>query len=371
MQICEFNGKKCVGCKQQLRDRNISRVKPSDLRFKKKWYAIPDSLRYTAWRKKIVLDMKHGICKGCKCKWFSTNRLDLHGLIPMTGKNGKHSGQYTRWMWKIWNKDQKLIEELKTLNKNLAEEVYQLKQDIDRLVISCNGLKKESSKYKRKTLKDFKNTEEMKQYYNEELSKIDEESADDTAKWINGVQYQLLSNQDCYDLTGFTKTEIINQARICELSPVQIFHARVRIYHYLSYSLHSVLFGVSRSWLSANWSKTIPILYAKYASPKLIRGDVEDADQFWQPEIVHNEYTPKFAYKIREIDWKNDATNIFYQDGTYQYCYTIQSNFYLRKLSNSPHKYQSLIKIHIWSTADGTPIYGVLFILLYYTILYL
>lgn len=351
MVICTFNGVKCVSCCCRLRAKSNNN-KTNQYR---KWHAIPSDLRFAAWKRKAVLDLKHGICSKCIEEYRENKRILIYGLKEMN-RNLKHSGGYTAFIHKLWQKDQKLIEELKRYNKKVLAEIETLKKDLDRLVISTDGLLRTSIKYKHKKLVKFKTAEEEQAFYDEEIEKIPQYQ-DNTAKYFNNVDYKLLSNNDCYTLTGFTKKEIIEQARICKVSPIQIFHCRVRIRYYLPYQLQSILFGFSVGWLTNNFHEIVPILNKHYAKPVLI-SDCADYKQFWNPTKIHNEHTPVFAYAIRDIDPQTDKTNIFTQDGTYQYIYNVQTDHEIRKLSQCHWKNnQALIKVHIWACADGSPLY--------------
>ena len=239
--------------------------------------------------------------------------------------------------------------------KNMTQKYCDLKKEFDDLYVTTKGFTKAQDTWKiMHEDKKWKDDDHIEAFFEDAMKEIPDYR---TGKFKNFIRYKLLSNTDCQLMTGFTKEELIHQAKICSISPVRIFHCRLRIKHYLPWRLHSLIFGYSNTWLRGNFKKTLKILEKKYAKPRLINGNVSDEEQYWTRDRIHNEHTPKFAYQLREIDPNASKRNIVMQDGTYQYSYTIQSEHDGRRLLYSGHKHVSLIKLHIWSCVDGTPIY--------------
>ena len=315
---------------------------------------IPQSYREYAWDKyRIMLKFSSKMCRNCI---FNTNYDDCHyqnveEYIP------RYHGITKRWIkWREKRIDDITAQKDKEY-EDLSKSLHNLKKEFEDLVISTEGLKKELLNWKIKK-HNFDTEEEREQYYEEEFRKIPNYK---TGRFKNFVNYDFLSNTDCYKFTGFTKEKIIEQAQECSLNPVRIFHVRVRIYQYLPFALQSLIFGYSESWLRKNWKYTVPILEEKYAKPVLINGNLPDEQQYWNRKRVHDDHTPKFCYDLRGID-PDSNINIYNQDGTYQYTYTIQTDQDIRRMSRSGHKKCSLIKVHIWSCVDGTPIYQRVFL---------
>ena len=172
-------------------------------------------------------------------------------------------------------------------------------------------------------------------------------------KYSNNINFDLITNRDCYTYTGLSKTDIIKHAEMCSLLPVDIFFIRVKIRHYLSFNFQEMLFGVSSSSLKSNWKDRLPIYNQKYAKKFLI--NVRFAQQYWNRSKI-KQSTPDFVYILREVS-RNQDIIILNQDGTYQYIMTPQTDHNIRKALKSGHKQRHLVKVHIIATTSGHPIH--------------
>ena len=172
--------------------------------------------------------------------------------------------------------------------------------------------------------------------------------------WYNRIQYQLLSEFDCYLYTGFDRSTIIKQAEICETLPELIFHLRHWMYRYEPHELHAARFGWSthklKTWM---FGYTLPLMHKKYAKSVLVS---DKTNQYYSRDIIHDN-CPNFVYRLRHIDPTLDI-NVITVDSTYQFCQAVQTNFDIRKHTTNMHKHTTLVKIHIWCCANGQPIYA-------------
>lgn len=213
-----------------------------------------------------------------------------------------------------------------------------------------NVIKRPSLKNK-KVIKKFKSKQEQNDYYLRDLQSIPKHGGSNCH--INYIEYELMTNMDCFMFTGCNRYEINEQAQICGLQIPLVFAARNKMRRYWPFGLQSVAFGRSESWYKEHWHPTLKIMNEKYAKPRLIN-DGDWSKQYWTRQRIKNN-TPNFVQRLRGVS-KDDDICIITQDSTYQYTKTNQRNFDIRKKSLSPHKHHMLIKIHIIATANGLPI---------------
>ena len=177
-----------------------------------------------------------------------------------------------------------------------------------------------------------------------------------TNKYKNNINFDLITNSDCKIWTGLTKHDVINRAEFCQLIPEDIFMVRVRIYRYFPYELMSHIFGRSKSNIRQHIVKCIPIIAIKYAKKFLINVRNLPQHQYWN-RIKLVETNSKFAKRLRGIK-DNDDIFIGTEDSTHQYIQTPQTDHLLRRRLNNAHKKRHLVKVHIWCTSTGRPIYA-------------
>ena len=166
----------------------------------------------------------------------------------------------------------------------------------------------------------------------------------------------MTSSSDCYGYCGLTKEHVINHSEICNLLPTDIFYIRVRMYKYPPWSLMSLMFGRSDGYFQNIWNKLLVVYYRKYAKRFLINCIDKFEDKYWTREKI-KKYTPKFVYKLRNIDEKNENIIVINQDGTYQLIDIPQTDHLIRKGLKNGHKHRHLVKIHIIATTSGRPIH--------------
>ena len=241
---------------------------------------------------------------------------------------------------------------IQIINYNEKQKKQQMKNQhfIKKQEIRINELSKNTVKYSKYSRIEISNIDEYD--YDAELKSIP--NKDKSNCWNNHIMYDLMSEWDCKIYTGFDRKTIIKQARICEWKPELIFHVRHWIYRYEPRVLHAQHFGWSTEKLT-KWMfrKTLPIMHQKYAKKVLVS---QNEAQYYTREIIHQN-CPDFVYKIRHID-KESNKNVITIDSTYQYCQAIQTDFKIRKHCTNMHKHTTLLKIHIWSCANGQPIYA-------------
>lgn len=174
-------------------------------------------------------------------------------------------------------------------------------------------------------------------------------------KWLNRLNYELVSQSDCLNYTGFTKTSIIRQASRCEWNPEWIFHARHFMYRYQPRSAHAMNWGLDSGHLCVKLKQTLEIMNLKYATPRLINGR-HKYEQFWSWEKIH-QMTPSWCYRLREmVKDINISPILITADSTYQYCQQPQTDQDSRKKTTNMHKFRSLVKVHIYALLCGTPL---------------
>ena len=156
----------------------------------------------------------------------------------------------------------------------------------------------------------------------EKLYKIYEDEVDEetlTNRHWNRIQYKNMTNRDCYIWTGFTKKQLIQQAKIF----------RVRVYRYYTWNEQEMFFGYSASSLKRNFVRTLDIMYEKYAKPRLLNKSF--APPGISRDIIKTKHTPNFVRKVRGLD-EEECTDhqkdsiVVNQDSTYQYSEYIHSN---------------------------------------------
>lgn len=197
-----------------------------------------------------------------------------------------------------------------------------------------------------------KNNNKKKKNKNEEQKK----SKTISNKYRNCVRYELCSESDCYHYCGLTKSDVIQHAEYCKLPSENIFHIRVRIYQYLSFKLHSLIFGISQSKLKRNLRKNIWIYEKCYAKRFLLNvRNFDNETPYWTRHSVQ-QHTPDFVYGLRGIS-RNRNICIYNQDGTYQYIQVPWSDYNISKALKNGHKHRHLVKIHIIATTTGRPVF--------------
>lgn len=110
-----------------------------------------------------------------------------------------------RYNAKIGEKDRK-IEELEAL---LAQKEKELQA-----AIKNSRKSRKHQKIRRKGTFDYEEARQEVLY-------------ERTLRWINCLEYSLVTNVECKYWTGFDKLTIINQAELCHTNPELLFHMRV------------------------------------------------------------------------------------------------------------------------------------------------
>ena len=318
MRICTSVATECVGCGNKRR----------------KLQAIPSKIiDYFFKHEKIIVKCCQKICKSCL-----SYQTELSLLKVTIFKNKRHTLS-TKWLNRL---RQGAINNDKVIHRQHIQI-----EEKKRLILIFQNEQPRNTKYTR--IKFNQTTSD----YEEERKKIPRES--ESNRWKNKVQYELLSESDCLYLTGFTRTAIINQAKMCAWPSYLIFNARFWMKHYPPKKLQALMLGRS-VWQFDNWKdETLKRMQQRYAKPVLINGK-RQSKQFWTRERI-KQNTPNFVYLLREVD-KQGNVIILNMDGTYQYCQTVQSSHDIKKKTTNMHKHRSLIKIHIFSCTNGMPIYA-------------
>ena len=283
--------------------------------------------------KKIIIKCSHKICNICL-----THKNHLRLLKVKGFKNKKHTLS-SKWLERL-----QIRAMLFLLKFAECQKIIDKQKDI------IEELKKQhrvNTKHQRiKFNQTFAD-------YEKELSKIPQVKS---TRWTNNVQYQLLAESDCFYLTGFTRTGIVKQARICQWPSELIFHTRCFIKHYPTRKLQAIFFGNSETKL-INWrDETLDVMEKKYAKPVLIN-DKSKSEQYWNREKIKKN-TPNFVYKLRGLDPKKQDVIVLNCDSTYQYTQTVQTSHEIRKRMTNMHKHRKLFKIHFWGCTNGIPLHA-------------
>ena len=332
-RICRNPSNKCLCC-HKLGNR-------------RKLQGIPCTLRDIMYFKyQLIIDWCRKICWTCLNKHAKKQKRRIVGL--------KNHLQFYYTITKHKTSFQIYTPKKHTLSKKW----------VDRYQKAHNKLNKHNKKMmvtiktQQKQLKESQHMQVCGKYrrirgvkvdYDAELANIPTYS---TGKWINRLRYHLYSELDRQYLTGFSKTKIIQQARLCKLHPEQIFHMRLRIKHYMPYSKHSLDFGISETSLKDMFDESLSRMDSLYAQPRLVNGQ---GIEYWTRARI-KENTPRFANRLRQIEEEDDKV-LMCCDGTYQFTETIQTHHDIRKKQSSGHKKQrTLVKVHIFCCANGIPV---------------
>ena len=294
------------------------------------------------------------ICTTCLNNWNSSPRyIRLKQTTPITQiKNYKIS--HSLWQWTL------------NYNRALADKQSELLCNQQKFQLLADYFK--SSKHVRRRAKKGIDHETFVQQLKEQHSAcIQKQQFIDnlnpkltqSRKWVNHVRLEFCSDADLIQLTGFDRSQLCRQLEYCmkkKLTFYELVHLRIRLKLYLPYQTHSLFFGVSESWLKLNFYKNVKILANEYSTHFLLHGQKIEKPQFWNREkIMSSEYTPDFVYHLRHLQLQECV--ILNQDSTYQFIQSIHNDFKSRKATKSGHKHEYLIKIHIWSTTSGNPVY--------------
>ena len=312
----------CIGCGQS---RRTLKSVPATL------------IDYFFNYRNIIIKCNHQICNICL-----THDICLDVLKKEKFKNKKHSLS-SKWFERM--QKQLLNDEMKL--SNYENKIDKLREMIDK------SKKQQRVNTKHQRIKFNETTTTTTEVYDEELSKIPQVKS---SRWTNNVQYQLLAEADCFYLTGYSRTDIIKQATICEWPSELIFHTRFFIKHYPTRKMQAIFFGNSESKVSYWRDKTLNVMVEKYAKPVLIN-DKPQNEQYWTRERI-KQNTPNFVYKLRGINPKKEDVIVITCDGTHQYCDTVQTSHEIRKRTTNMHKHRKLFKVHIWSCTNGLSLLG-------------
>ena len=291
----------------------------------------------------LIIKSSHQICENNNiCSSYMTSKpSSFTQLINIAVYNPRQHSISQKYLQRMHN----LI---------LKGQIKQQKQQyvIDQQHVIIENLKKTqipNTKYQRRnTNKEIDYEMELQQIPNVKGSN----------RWKNHIQYKLLSEVDCKLLSGRTRTQIIQQAKICKYPPIDIFYTRCWIYRYESRELQASHFGISRYKLMEIIDETLDKIDEYWSKPYLLNGIQPLSQQYWNRKRAHSFVCcPQFAYIIRGINPEKDQ-NIYTADGTYQYTQTVHASHEVRKKQQNGHKHRSLIKIHIWACPNGQPILG-------------
>ena len=300
---------------------------------------------YLLKTEKIIIKKNQVICNGCKqlisnqmlknnkiCT-TTINKLDLE---QFAGRTQGHTLSH-HWLNRILNQ----YIDLKEMQSNYDSHRNDWKQQIDELQQQVPS----SRKY-------YRMREIDENYdYAAEKERIPQEST----KWRNRIQYDLMAECDCHMLTGCDRSKIINIGMICELASEIVFHARLFMYRYHSRRLHGQYFGSSHTNIGNCVKEALFIINERYALPRLIN-ERALIEQYWNWELIH-EITPEWCYLIREcVKDDPDCPNLITADGTYQYVKCPETDQDSRKRLWNKYKSTYLVKIHIWSAFNGQPL---------------
>ncbi len=344
MLLCVNTATCCISCNKEKKRRTSRRV-PRDIR-----------ILYFE-RQQIIIKSSQNICYVCLPDPY---RLETVNFSINAVKNISKSvySKVPKECFKDWRKE---IYDLRTkLNKKNAI-IAQLEDKINEL--------QKNSRINRKYKKFDENSKNLNhekyEEWRKEIQNIAEEGKSN--RFINYIQYKLISNADCKIYTGFSKEKIIDQAEECGTTPERIFITRNRIYRYEPYSLMGVMFGLADTTCKKIFNKGLSLLHNIYAKNRLIndgRRSIIDGrgieilrKQYWSRQKIQ-ENTPLFAKRLCGIKDTDDII-ITNQDATYQFTQEVQSSHEIRKHMLSMHKgKRPLVKVHIWGCTNGKPVYA-------------
>ena len=318
LKICKSVSSKCVFCGTSTKKLKI----------------IPNSIRFEYFSSnKIIIKSSQRYCKSCE-----NSNLHIHKINEFNIKNDRLS---KKWLTNISTYTQslkKIIQKQQTIIEKQKEEI----KKFDEL-----HLRRFNNKYG----KVYKNITD--QELENELKTIPNII---TNRYINNVQFKLLSNNDCQYLTGFTRTELVQLSQMCgNINTTRLFHMWFRIKHYIPFRLQAILCGKSYGSIQNYFNDTLDIVNEQWAKKYIIHGFGPSVKQFWTRETIKNN-TLDFCKKLENIK-ENDDEIIVTMDSTYQYIYNVQTDHDIRKKTTNMHKHHNLLKVHIICCSNGLPIY--------------
>lgn len=300
----------------------------------------------------ILIRSHQKICGACVTHWkYNRHSFRLLSIV-----------RYSPYLHSITKKQinrcvSKIHSQASIINKQ-EDAIQELKAQISQMQSDIHYKLGQSSRYQRRPLQvedDF--IEQFDRFQQEAQQLIPVKSQSN--RWLNRLQIELNSEQDCLYWTGQGISDILFQSKRCKLNPFWIFQTRVRLYRYLPYKLQSLIFGLSETHLNNKIHETFPLMDSKYALYVLVHGDTNHA-QTWTREKI-KEHTPDFVYTLYDTDRESAEFTILSQDSTYQFIQTCQSNHQIRKATLNMHKNKRhLLKFHIIGCADGLPMFGML-----------
>ena len=303
----------------------------------------------------LVLEIGHQICDRCEAEIIKGDRK-IGNVCQYNWRRGHSISQaYHRWY------EKKLIQEAAYWREAYHSKDREL-QKLLKVHKSARGYKK-SCHHQTRNYEFYKRAKNYKDRDND-LYKIYEDEVEieeKTHRFWNRIIYKDMTNKDTKCWTGFTKLQLIQQAKEVNLPPEDVFLMRVRIYRYYTFAEMEMMFGYSQTSLRINFVKTLNIMYEKYAKPRLLNSSMTEPGI--TRNIINDKHTPEFVKLVRGLDDTDrsgaERTIVVNQDSTYQYCQHIRTNHDLFKAMKSAHKKVPLLKIHIWSCTDGRPIWAV------------
>ena len=332
LKICVSpTGSECIKC---YKSRNIS-LKTVPAEFIRDFFI----------QRNVIINCNHKLCSRCliemKSKHAINQKISLTGLRLKAYDVEKYNLSI-KWL-SLMSKHLKKI--VKAVDKHLQTVNYQ-----ETMLNKLN----DHIKPNKKGIHNVKNYEVDNYDYDKERTKIPQI---ETSKWKNRIVYDLFSENDCYNFTGHTRSNIIWQSEKCKLNPEFVFYARAWIYKYWTREDFSNVFGFNRPTFSKFLHSTLEIMNGKYAKPVLVN-DKPLSEQYWTPATLGGN-TPDYVFDLRGIN-KDDPTNpsILTADSTYQYTQENGTDQDIRKKSMNMHKHAPLVKVHIWACTNGQPFFA-------------
>ena len=339
IRICISHSKECILCHKCERNRNTY-IKSNGRSYKKSTKIalkhVPQTIKSVLLKELIIIKSCHVICNPC-CRILNADITSNGCILENNVQNlsleiysgTKHIIERSLMQKFVWHS---------LLLQDKQQEINELERNMQDLQNSDNfrSNKRTRIRYECKD-KDKFDAEinllrtQRKKLENKTAKQLRQEGYLKSNRWKNRINYDLISEFDCLMYTGFFKSTIVKQARICEWNPVLIFHARWFIYRYHPRRLQAIYFGLTHAQIITYIKKTLARMNERYALPRLINDrSINEQPYTWKK--IHD-MTPDWCYKLRELIKDHClCPNIITADGTYQYCKTPQTDQDSRKL---------------------------------------
>ena len=181
------------------------------------------------------------------------------------------------------------------------------------------------------------------QTYNESLSYIQSDYQNYIEKKNNYIKYEKLSNDECVDYSGLTKTQIKTISTEYNLDEQEIFLFYTKCHTYIDNKLLGTLFNKNRNLIGEIFNKTTDNLFDTLAKNEL-------GQNAWTREKINNN-TPSFSKQLLNIEENSQLIAVCCD----KFSINIEKpgDYNLQKLTYSAKDKVNCIDFHLVTTLNG------------------